>query len=418
MLRADLLKTVNPLIKVDKPIDKWFKRMGGTCFTNAYTPAPDTSRSMACFYTGLYPKKNGCCKYAQYPRYWLNTNNHIFKVLSNNSYEITVYSPIRDYIDGLFPLDIIDCNATINIGFKETIKKIKENQSKKPVVFITLPDYHDAVDMMGRDVSGDEEGQSHISNSFALLFENIPIDYFDKIVIFSDHGCRLEIDDQTQFGWLNDNRVKTVLFVHEKGETDIIKESRVVSILDVFPTVLEWLGIDVPTNLDGKSLLHPVDDRFIVTEDEIFQLSQENYLGSVANIWTLRNNQYCFTETLNDGFKLQKFDNNGYIECTPDSELLNDFRKKIGENSCFYEINKRMNAEIQSLVATRKQTKNLFEDAKYYDLVVNDIDSSYNSNGYKICYTDGQAFMPRKISFIKRVIKRILPDKMIAFIRH
>jgi hypothetical protein len=405
MLRADLLKTVNPLIKVDKPIDQWFKRMGGTCFTNAYTPAPDTPRSMACFYTGLYPKKNGCCRYAQYPRTWLNTKNHIFRALSNNGYEIMVYTPIRDYIDGVFPLDIIDCNATLNINFKETIKNIKEKQLEKRVFFITLPDYHNAVDIMVRDIFGDRKGQSHLSNAFALLFETVPIDYFDKIVIFSDHGCRLSIDDQTKLGWLNDNRVKTVLFVHKKGDTNIIKESRVVSILDVFPTVLEWLGISVPTDLDGKSLLHPADDRFIVTEDEIFQLSNENYLGSVANIWTLRNNKYCFTETLNDGFKLQQFDNNGYIECAhdTDSKLLNDFRKKIGENSCFYEINKRINVEIQSLVATRKQTKNLFEDAMYSDLVGNDIDS-YNSNGYMSCHTDGKPLViPRHTRFIKKV---------------
>ncbi|HID99911.1 MAG TPA: hypothetical protein EYP59_06440 [Thiotrichaceae bacterium] len=130
---------------------------------------------------------------------------------------------------------------------------------------------------------------------------------------------------------MNDNRVKTVLFVHEKGDTDIIKESRVVSILDVFPTVLEWLGNVFPNDLDGQSLLHPTSDRFIITEDEIVQLSDENYLGSVANIWTLRNNKYCFTETLNNGFKLQKFDNNRYIDCTSDSKLLNDFRKNRGK---------------------------------------------------------------------------------------
>jgi len=56
---------------------------------------------------------------------------------------------------------------------------------------------------------------------------------------------------------------------------------------------------------------------------------------------------------------------------------------------------------VLSFVLTRKQTKNLFEDAKYYDLVGNDIDSYYNSNGYMSSYL--KTPKPPKISRISYV---------------
>ena len=60
MLRANRLKTVNKDIFHWTVFDKWIQDFGGCTYSNCYTPAPDTPRSLACFYTGLYPKLNGC----------------------------------------------------------------------------------------------------------------------------------------------------------------------------------------------------------------------------------------------------------------------------------------------------------------------------------------------------------------------
>lgn len=63
MLRANLLKTFNTDIK--KRVHRllvW--EVGGEYFTNCYTPAPDTPRSLACLYSGKYLKemdaREGC----------------------------------------------------------------------------------------------------------------------------------------------------------------------------------------------------------------------------------------------------------------------------------------------------------------------------------------------------------------------
>lgn len=46
MLRANLLKTFNNNIKEKGLMDYWFERLGGTYFTNCYTPVPDSPRSI------------------------------------------------------------------------------------------------------------------------------------------------------------------------------------------------------------------------------------------------------------------------------------------------------------------------------------------------------------------------------------
>ena len=400
MLRADRLKTFTPRLSEEGLMDAWFRRLGGTCYVNAYTPAPETSRSLACLYTGLYPAKNGCRFYSQYPRYWLQPKSHLFRILGEHGYENIIYTPPIDYIRGNFPPDILDCHAKIYVDFSKALDAIRENKTAKQMVFLTLDDYHTAVDMAGRHISGDYEGQRHLSGAFERLFQQIAIDEFDKIVIFSDHGCILDIDAQTELDWMNDCRTRIVLFIHQKGESQMVRENKVVTIMDIYPTLLQWLELEYDeTIVDGRSLLQPKEDRFVVMESDIFHKSSENYLQSVMDIWVYRDLHYRFTQTLAHGFRLQKVTENGYVESLPDKRLLADFRKKIALYSCFYKYNQKAWEEIPNLIKVAKKTKNLWADPMFDIAKNNAYAKGYDSNGYATHYNDGQPILTETNDF-------------------
>ncbi|UJF33216.1 hypothetical protein [Paenibacillus hexagrammi] len=51
MLRPNLMNVHNHEVP-EHELDRFFRQLGGTLYTNCYTPAPDTARSMACFWSG------------------------------------------------------------------------------------------------------------------------------------------------------------------------------------------------------------------------------------------------------------------------------------------------------------------------------------------------------------------------------
>ena len=67
MLRNDLIIGDNP----NNQLKQFQGFLGGEIFTNMFTHAPDTPRSLACFWSGLIPEKNGCNTRLKYPYFFL-----------------------------------------------------------------------------------------------------------------------------------------------------------------------------------------------------------------------------------------------------------------------------------------------------------------------------------------------------------
>ena len=72
MVRANRLQLCNSDLKAPTLIDTFIEELGGVLFANTFTPAPDTPRSIAAFFTGRDPELNGCDKFSKWPLYYLN----------------------------------------------------------------------------------------------------------------------------------------------------------------------------------------------------------------------------------------------------------------------------------------------------------------------------------------------------------
>ena len=90
-------------------IDDFISELGGTLYSNCYSPAPDTPRSMAAFYSGKLPFENGCDSRVKWPKKFLNDDNDtFFKKFLENDYKLTFFSNPNERKTGLFPQKIDD----------------------------------------------------------------------------------------------------------------------------------------------------------------------------------------------------------------------------------------------------------------------------------------------------------------------
>lgn len=96
-----------------------------------------------------------------------------------------------------------------------------------------------------------------------LLDELRRLDVFDRalIVFLSDHGEGLGEHGEEEHGlFLYRATLQVPLIVKLPGGADAgASVARPVSLVDVFPTILEGLGMPIPASVDGRSLLRPPD---------------------------------------------------------------------------------------------------------------------------------------------------------------
>lgn len=345
MMRANLLKTFNNNIKEKGPMDYWFERLGGKCFINCYTPAPDSTRSLACLYTGKYPKKNGCVKRLTLPALYLKKDilnifslfekyNYPMYFMLNKLYEKVGFFPVRGYR-----------NTQIFYSLGDFLDELKIAVAKNENIFsfIGLNDYHWAVDDYGHNSRGDYYGQMHLSNCFEKIFRKIKPDIFDYIFIFSDHGCKLneELKREKKIYLINDDRTKIVMFVRKKGCNGIKKVSRLTSIMDVLPTLVDIMDDKNSYSFDGISLFKETQNRYIVIEDQSVFASS---VGMIHDLWGVRTDTHFYFSTFYGSILLKVISDNKYEEeKNPDNTLISELQEKIMDVACAYTKNMEEN---------------------------------------------------------------------------
>ena len=286
MLRANLLKICNENILIEGPIENILKKIGGTVFTNCYTPAPDTPRGLACFYTGLYPKTNGCTTRIQWPKYYLNSKcETIFDMLESKKYQSIVKVIESEYNVGFFPEKNekkIKVCFDWNIYFNSIQNVINRNVNL--FSFIDFSDYHMALDDFGGTPAGDYHGQLHLSKSLDLFFEKLNADIFDVIIIFSDHGCKLnnEIKNKPKIFLLNDDRAKIYMQIRFKNEKETVINSNLQSIMGVFPFLAKELKYKIKNKIDGLDIMTKSMVHVILEDHSSFEPAINNIIKSLG----------------------------------------------------------------------------------------------------------------------------------------
>ena len=342
MLRANRLMTVNKDISTFTNFDKWIQDFGGCTYTNCYTPAPDTPRSLACFYTGLYPKLNGCKLRIEWPRYYQNQEKPtIFELLNNSKYKTyTNFSKYELETGVLSNKDlkrVSNYNSFLDIFNSEVIR----NKDKNSCFFLTLNDYHQCVNDYSSLKRADKKGHEKLLDTFDMFFKKYDKDIFDYIFIFSDHGCILSDDNlylKDKYQLLNDNRSKIFLHIRKKGEINSHVDPTLRTIMDIYPSIAEILNNPIPKKISGISLFNKKSHEFVVIEDTC---EFKPHLGIYNDIWRYKEMDYSYYLSIDDGAEV-KYEKCNDLNKSTNTVNTKKILKRISDFSCSYkEINKR-----------------------------------------------------------------------------
>ena len=370
MVRVEMFKSLNPSIKSSTSFEDYLENMGGTFFKNCYTPAPDTPRSIACLLTGLYPNKNGCDSRIKWPKFYLKENiPNIFTYLLENNFKINTLINERRLRVGLLPnrhsLDFT------NYKDLESIIKAKNKilNDKDSLTFLDFPDYHFAVDDFCGDMKAHNYGLEKLLNSLKIFFSSFNFDDFDEIFLFSDHGCVFSNDKDKIYNNICDKRSKILMLHRSKFRKEFTYNDNLCSIMDVFPTIHEKLGVKSKINFDGSNLYKSTNH--IVLEDNTSFMPS---LNTMNNLWGVRYNDFFFI-----------FYNDLIYSYEVDKEHLLKFREKNIEPNFLDELVLLLDKHTSSWLITKKH-KTILKKYKSMKLIKPRYNDGSKRASYRFTY--------------------------------
>lgn len=305
MLSAEKMNVSNPAATITN-MDKLLEKIGGTVYTKSYTPAPDTPRSSACMWTGLYPKENHCNCRIKWPKEDINESvDNIWKVLRDKKYKINIFIDKYSLELGLIPLygeENIFWGA-LSDWYDEIV--IEEDS----YTFVYLQDLHMILDESHYSEKGFVEGELFQTQIIEDIINHFGVDSFDYIMMYSDHGFKQS--DCMEEHIIIKPRVKTFMFLRRKNQEKLVVDEKLRSNLDIMPTVCQIIGHKINNRIDGISLLNNEGHKYVLIEDmgdfsvEINQTIE--HWGVVLpdeslhridcdGVWQNENGQYFFEE--------------------------------------------------------------------------------------------------------------------------
>ncbi|MGQ8338930.1 sulfatase family protein [Sunxiuqinia sp. A32] len=301
---AEVLKTPN--------LDRLAEN--GIVFDNAFVASPACAPSRAALLTGLMPARNGAEANHTYPK---KGTPVLTQELQKKGYEVLAFGKVAHmkmnwecgfdfYHSGMtnlannvtnyFDSVKVDEPVCLMVGDRRphvpwTTEVIYDpNELKLPPYFIDTPETRKLWAQYYSDIEGADQEMGKIYDMAKQKFGDNFI-----FIYTADHG------GQWPFGkWnLYDAGIQVPLVVvwpdHIKPKT---RTDAMVSWIDIFPTVLELTGCNVPENIDGKSFKDVLAGKSDEFRDYIFTTHTGDGNMNVYPIRSVRNHRYKYIRNL------------------------------------------------------------------------------------------------------------------------
>lgn len=132
-----------------------------------------------------------------------------------------------------------------------------------------------------------------IDESVGQIFKTLKETKLDDstIVIFlSDHGCHFRTRNPEYKRSPHESSIHVPLMIHGPGFNNSQKIEELVSMIDVTPSILNALGLSIPSSMQGKSfipLMHDADARASWRNEVLIQISESETARALRTLeWT------------------------------------------------------------------------------------------------------------------------------------
>ena len=141
MIRRNRLSTFSSKNGRPNEFDQIIQKIGGAFYTNCYTVAPDTPRSLATVFSGVEPQLNGCDRHTKWPQYFLKKDvTNIFEDFANAGYKMDFLSDPIERLNGFFPKFVME---NYNHNEKYSVSNFFKNLAlkEKHLIFACFPSF-------------------------------------------------------------------------------------------------------------------------------------------------------------------------------------------------------------------------------------------------------------------------------------
>ncbi|MEW5812084.1 MAG: sulfatase [Actinomycetota bacterium] len=294
----------------------------GILFTDAYATAPLCSPSRGSLFTGRYPQSNGLVGLAHHGWEYRPGVRTLPHVLSENGYHTALFGmqhetsfPSRLGFDEFdvsnsyceyvveqavrWLADPPDKPFLLTAGFFETHRPYPHDRYEPAdPAAVTVPEYLPDTAPVRQDLADFYGSISVADAAVGQLLDTLDSTGLDRttwVVFVTDHGPALP-------------RAKSTLYGAGTGIALIVRPPRGVQVprrtydelfsgVDLLPTVLELLGIDVPAEVEGHShATHLVADRTHADPVRTAVYTTKTYHDSFDPIRAVRTKRYSYIE--------------------------------------------------------------------------------------------------------------------------
>ena len=341
MLRPNRFGSYNNEIQTNQ-IDDLIESLGGTLYTNCFSPAPDTPRSMACYYTGLLPKENGCDSRVKWPGKFLKEGfPTLFDPFIEQNYQLNFFSNPNERQGGLFPPGIEETGVH-NQDYD--LKKYLSNLTlaDNHLVFLSIPDYHWALQDWGYTRKAERVAISETSKSLDIVFDQLNKDDFDHIFIFSDHGFKFnaQLRAEEGFKFLNRDRANIFMFYRKKGDQELSHKDKLCSIQDLSHSVNDIMGLE-----NNFSLLNDRERDYVVIEDH--QSVSGPKVNEDVDIWAIVTKNEIYVRTLEYSVSVK----NNHVVNTVVNQKYDEILKRESQFGRYFDEYKKVFAYHELILA-------------------------------------------------------------------
>ena len=330
-----------------------------TIFTSYFCSAPQCSPSRASMFSGLVPHRNGMIGLAHRGFRLKNDIPYLVRILANNDYQTILFgiqheaergkqdtlgyqkhftaktSSCIDIAEIL--CDFLQSNPVepffISAGVSETHQRypVVENPDENIKVPEFLPDHIE----VKKDIAGLNILVQRVDDVIGKIFsvlEKTKLIERTLLIFTTDHGIAMLGAKATLF----DPGIEIFLFL---SGPDIPEDKKIDCLsynVDLMPTVLDYLGIEIPENIDGTSLLPVIQGKKDSVREFIYP--ELTYHAGYDPMRSIRSNRfkyircfevrpYYFPPNVDASFSKDLFKKMGYFEKLRPFEFFFDLEK-------------------------------------------------------------------------------------------
>ncbi len=350
MLRSNKLKICNPFVDTAGPLEPELYKLGGTVYNNCYSPAPDSARSLASFYTGVYPVKHGCQKTHFAPRFYLNKDiKHLFDIFNEAGYENIIHVHPGEFNYGILPQTVSNY-TNLTYTLEDFMAALEKGLAAKDSILAygAFYDFHTAMSVWGYTNEAYCYGQLRLAGIMNTLFTRFSPDDFDLILLFSDHGFLHPSDyaklSPIMYGF--DHRSKTYLQIRKRGQSSITINSDLHSLMQLFPFLAQEINAPIdPAMLDAVSITQQ-SSQFIMIEDQTYE---KKLRPSPQNLWAVRTPEQFYFKTPYEDRLYQALSPHQYEQIVVTPDTRDKFSELLDNYSCGHRYRHYSEEQVQTV---------------------------------------------------------------------